>query len=70
MVSLMFQFLFNVAVNTKQLLFDNVQSFPELFEISDYGQILCTGDKVLFRADLEYHLFLLALLHYLYSNQL
>lgn len=53
----MSQFLFNIAVSTKQLLFVNVQSFLELFEISNYEQILCTDDNVLFSADLEYRLF-------------
>lgn len=53
----MSQFLFNIAGSTKELLFVNVQSFLELFEISNYGQILCTDDNILFRADLEYNLF-------------
>lgn len=48
-ICLMSQFLFNIAVNTEQLLVVNVQTFLELFEISmeKYCVLLITSCSVM-----------------------
>lgn len=62
--------MLNIAHSDHRTVAINVQSFLELFEFGNYGQILCADDNILFSADIENNHFSQKIVFYVFRRYL